>query len=80
VAAGAVAVLLALVAWFAVELVTGSGQTGLAERVAGAAQALWPLTVVLSCVLPGRGGTRPAPVLGLRAQATSGVARTGRRD
>jgi len=43
-----------------VELVTGSGQTGLAERVAGAAQALWPLTVVLSCALPGRGGTRLA--------------------
>jgi len=55
VAATAVAVLLALVAWFAVELVTGSSQTGLAERVAGAAQALWPLTVVLSCeVAPGR--------------------------
>jgi hypothetical protein len=42
-------VLLALVAWFAVELVTGAGQTGRAERAAGAAQALWPLTVVLSC-------------------------------
>jgi hypothetical protein len=49
VAAAAVAVLLGLVAWFAVELVTGAAQTGLAERVAGAAQALWPLTVVLSC-------------------------------
>jgi len=48
VAAVAVAVLIALVAWFAVELVTGAGQTGLAEQVAGAAQALWPLTVVLS--------------------------------
>jgi hypothetical protein len=79
-AAAAVAVLLSLVAWFAVELVTGSGQTGLAERVAGAGQALWPLTVVLSCALPGRGGTRLTPVLGPRAQATSGVARTGRRN
>ena len=54
-AAAAVVVLLALVAWFAVELVTGSGQTGLAERFAGAAQALWPLTAVLSReVAPGR--------------------------
>ena len=77
VAAGAVTVLLALVAWFAVELVTGSGQTGLAERVAGAAQALWPLTVVLSCILPGRGGSGLTPVLGLRAQATSGAAAPG---
>jgi hypothetical protein len=35
--------------WFGAELITGSGQAGLAERVAGAAQALWPLAVVLSC-------------------------------
>jgi hypothetical protein len=33
----------------------GPAQPGLAERVAGAAQALWPLTVVLSCeIAPGR--------------------------
>ena len=49
VAAAAVAVLLALVVWFGAELITGSGQAGLAERVAGAAQACWPLVVVLSC-------------------------------
>lgn len=49
VAATAVAVLLALVAWFAVELVTGAGQVGLAERLMGVAQAVWPLAVVLSC-------------------------------
>jgi hypothetical membrane protein len=49
VAAAAVAVLLALVMWFGAELITGSGQAGLAERVAGAAQACWPLAVVLSC-------------------------------
>ncbi|MGH3196331.1 MAG: DUF998 domain-containing protein [Streptosporangiaceae bacterium] len=49
VAAAAVTVLLALVLWFGAELVLGSGQVGLAERVAGAAQAVWPLTVVLSC-------------------------------
>jgi hypothetical protein len=64
-------VLLALVAWFAVELVTGAGQTGLAERVAGAAQALWPLTLVLSCSRRVRGGTRVTPVLGLKAQAAA---------
>jgi hypothetical protein len=78
VAAAAVAVLLALVAWFAVELVTGSGQTGLAERVAGAAQAAWPLTVVLSCSRRARGSGRLTPVPGLQAQAASGAARTGR--
>ena len=49
VCAGAVAVQLVLVAWFVGELVTGAGQIGLAERVAGAAQAIWPLVVVLSC-------------------------------
>ncbi len=32
--AAADAVLLALIAWFGVELVTGAGQVGLAERVA----------------------------------------------
>ena len=41
--------MLALVVWFAAELITGSGQAGLAERAAGIAQALWPLAVVLSC-------------------------------
>jgi hypothetical membrane protein len=49
VAAAVVAVLLALVAWFGAELVAGVGQTGLAERVAGGAEALWPLAVVVSC-------------------------------
>jgi hypothetical protein len=42
-------VLLALVMWFGAELITGSGQAGLAERAAGIAQACWPLAVVLSC-------------------------------
>src|SRR5215469_7110994 len=41
VSAGAVALLLALVTWFGVELITGGGQAGLAERVFGAALALW---------------------------------------
>ena len=49
VAAAAVAVLFLLLAWFGAELVLRSGQVGLAERVAGGAQALWPLAVILSC-------------------------------
>jgi hypothetical membrane protein len=71
-AAAAVAVMLALVIWFAVELITGAGQTGLAERTAGIAQALWPLTVVLSCrrvraasgSLPQPAAYRPGPGTG----------------
>jgi hypothetical membrane protein len=74
VAAAAVAVLLALVMWFGAELITGSGQAGLAERAAGIAQACWPLAVVLSCCRPirasairsrtagrGRPGREPGP-------------------
>jgi hypothetical protein len=60
VAAGAVAVLLALLAWFAVELVAGGGQAGLAERTFGAVQALWPITVVASCCAAARSGTGPS--------------------
>jgi hypothetical protein len=48
VAAAAVAVQFALLAWFGAELILAAGQVGLAERIMGAAQALWPLTVVLS--------------------------------
>jgi hypothetical membrane protein len=58
--AGATAVLLALFAWFAAELVTGGGQVGLAERVFGGAQALWPLAVVTSCCYAAKLGTRPS--------------------
>jgi len=53
-AAAAVVVLLALAVWFGAELITGSGQAGLAERAAGIAQACWPLAVVLSCCRPAR--------------------------
>ena len=61
VAAAAVALLLAVLAWFVTELVTGAGQVGLAERVAGVVQAAWPLAVVLSCRRPaGRYRTEPA--------------------
>ena len=64
VSAGAVAVLLALLAWFGAELITGGGQAGLAERVFGAAQALWPLAVVVSCRRAARAAPRPGPVPG----------------
>jgi hypothetical membrane protein len=47
-AAAAMAVLFALLTWFGVQLVTGAGQVGLAERAMGLAQAAWPLTVVVS--------------------------------
>ena len=60
VTAGAVIVLLALLAWFAAELITGGGQAGLAERIFGAAQALWPITVVASCCTAARTGTKPS--------------------
>jgi len=64
VAASAVVVLFALLAWFLLELVTGAGQVGLAERVTGVAQAAWPLAVVLSCRrLPGPYRDRPAPAV-----------------
>ncbi|MGH3159451.1 MAG: DUF998 domain-containing protein [Streptosporangiaceae bacterium] len=59
VSAVAVAALLALAAWFGVELLTYGGQAGLAERIFGAAQALWPLTVVVSCRYAARKNTRP---------------------
>jgi hypothetical membrane protein len=48
---GAVAVELILLAWFAAELITGAGQAGLAERAVGVEQALWPLAVVVSCLV-----------------------------
>jgi hypothetical protein len=47
VALPAAAGLLALVGWFVVEL-AGGDRVGLAERVASAAQALWPLAVVVA--------------------------------
>jgi hypothetical protein len=56
--AGAVVVLLALVVWFGAELITGGGLAGLAERLFGAALALWPLTVVASCRLAARRNAR----------------------
>jgi hypothetical membrane protein len=44
--AGATALMLGLVVWFAAEI--HGGQRGLAERAAAGAQALWPLAVVFT--------------------------------
>jgi hypothetical protein len=51
VAAGAAGIIALLLAWFLVELGTGGGQIGLAERMVGCAQVLWPLIVVWSCLV-----------------------------
>jgi hypothetical protein len=56
VSAGAVAVLLGLAVWFGVELIIAGGQAGLAERLFGTAQGLWPLIVVASCRVAARKG------------------------
>jgi hypothetical membrane protein len=45
----AAAILLGLVAWFAVELAASGDRIGLAERAAAAAQTIWPFVVALSC-------------------------------
>jgi hypothetical membrane protein len=58
-AAAAVAVQFTLLAWFGTELIMGGQQVGLAERVMGAAQAAWPLTVILSCYLLARATRTP---------------------
>jgi hypothetical protein len=55
-AAGASAVITLLLAWFLAELIAHGQQIGLAERVLGCAQALWPLLVVLSCLRFGSAG------------------------
>jgi len=52
VSAAAVATLLALLAWYLMELTTKGAMTGLAERVMGTAEVAWLLAVVLSCRLP----------------------------
>jgi Protein of unknown function (DUF998) len=70
VSAAAMTVLLALLAWFGAELITRGGQAGLAERVFGAAQALWPLVVVVSCRRAARTGTKRGPVPGLNRPGT----------
>lgn len=54
---GAAAVLLGLVGWFFVELAADTGRVGLSERFAAAAQALWPLAVVVAARRARRGAT-----------------------
>jgi hypothetical membrane protein len=54
----ATGMLLGLLLWFYVELITGGGQLGAAERAAAGTQALWPLAVVLTLAGPPR--IRPA--------------------
>jgi Protein of unknown function (DUF998) len=73
VSAGAVAVLVALLAWFAAELITAGGQAGLAERVFGAGQALWPLMVVASCCYAARTGSRLSTQRILPSSGVTGV-------
>jgi uncharacterized protein DUF998 len=69
VSACAAGVLLGLLAWFGAELITGGRQAGLAERVLGAAQAAWPLAVVLSCCWSqSRARTTPAGPVGADIQ------------
>ena len=51
VSVGASVVLLGVLLWFGAELVTGGGQAGLAERLLGGMQTLWPVLVILSCCL-----------------------------
>ena len=69
VSVGVSCVLLMLLGWFLVELIGGGGLVGLAERVLGTAQALWPLVVVLSCrrAAPGPRRWRPKPALAFKA-------------
>ena len=68
VSAGASAVLLAVLLWFGAELLTSGGQAGLAERLLGGLQTLWPALVILSCCLsqpgtqpPGHPGSQVSP-------------------
>ena len=68
VSAGASAVLLAVLLWFGAELLTSGGQAGLAERLLGGVETLWPVLVILSCRLsrpgsqpPGRPGSQVSP-------------------
>jgi hypothetical membrane protein len=70
-AAAAVAVQFALLAWFGTELIMVGGQAGLAERVMGAAQATWPLTVVLSCYLAARAPAATATVADANPTSTA---------
>jgi hypothetical protein len=49
VALGIFSAFVLLLAWFVIQLTTGGGDLGLAERSLGVLQVFWPVTVVLSC-------------------------------
>lgn len=61
-----VVILLALLAWFGLELVTSAGLAGLAERVLGAAQAAWPCATAVFCRHPTWMTARAKPLHGYR--------------
>jgi hypothetical membrane protein len=73
VSGAAVVVLAVLLAWFGAELVAAGGQAGLAERIFGAAQALWPLAVVASCRHAARAAARAGPEPALSQAAVGGL-------
>ena len=63
VSVSATAIMLCLLAWFETELITGSGQAGLAERILAETQAVWPLIVMLTAAghpAGGRGNAKGA--------------------
>ncbi len=64
--------LLGLAMWFGAELMAGSAHVGVAERVLGAAQATWPLAVIVSC--------RLSQASGRHEEAISDLSRPGRPD
>jgi hypothetical protein len=75
---GASVVLLGALAWFGAELVTGGGQAGLAERLLGGMQTLWPVLVIMSCCLSechDPGARRGAPA-DMRAKPIDALAST----
>jgi hypothetical membrane protein len=59
--AAAAGVLLILLVWFGTELIGGGRPVGLAERVLAAAEAVWPLAVVLALSLPVTPHRAPPP-------------------
>ncbi len=69
VSAGASAVLLAVLLWFGAELLTSGGQAGLAERLLGGLQTLWPVLVIFSCRLSRSATQSPGR---LRSQVSRG--------
>ena len=60
VSVSAAAVMLCLFAWFEAELITRSGQAGLAERILAETQAAWPLAVILTAAAGLTRGRRPS--------------------